>query len=181
MLTTGTTNATVVAAAVAGGAVAVNAGVALAINRTTAGSRIERGVTINAPKAAIVVAHDISTDAKAMIISVALGGVSVNGTETTVVNKLDAVSYVGIDPEGKNQSTGNGSITAKSLTVTATADGDTQVIAAAASGGVVSVNALVGLALGFIKNIASVQQMPVTLTGDRFRGSRCFCSHCLHR
>ena len=143
VITNGTTDASVAAAAIAAGGVAVNAGNAEAINRTEAGSRIERGVTINAPKAAIVVAHDIST-----------------------VNKLDAVSYVGIDPEGKNQSTGNGSITAKSLTVTATADGDTQVIAAAASGGVVSVNALVGLALGFIKNIASVQQMPVTLTGD---------------
>ena len=120
VITNGTTDASVAASAIAAGGVAVNAGVAEAINRTEAGSRIERGVTIASPNADITVSHDVHSEAKALIIAVALGGVSVNATVTTVVNKLDAVSYVGIDPDGKNQAAGNGSITAKSLTVNAT-------------------------------------------------------------
>ena len=169
--TTGTTDATAVAATLGGGAVAVNAGVALAINRTMARSAVEQGAKIDAEKAALDVSHNIHAQGRALTLSVTLGGVAVGASAAIVVNKLDAASYVGLaaadtGSASEDSETEAYDIKAKSLHIDAQAAGDVLVAGAGAAGGGVAVNAIVALGLNFAKNIGSVSGMRVKLSDD---------------
>ena len=171
--TTGTTDATAAAATLGGGAVAVNAGVALAINRTLARSAVEHGAKIDAEKAALDVSHNIHAQGRAITLSVALGAVAVGASAAITVNKLDAASYVGVvsgEPGSPVPALGGGEetydIKAKSLKVDAQAAGDVLVAGAGAAGGGVAVNAIVALGLNFAKNIGRVSGMRIKLSDD---------------
>jgi hypothetical protein len=159
--TTGSTNATVVAASIAAGATAVNAGVVLALNRSEAGSIIGRNVTIDAANANVSVGHSFSSNAITVPISISVGAVAVNAMATVAVNSLNAKSYIGA-AEGEAQ--GSGRINAASLAVTAIANGDVDVTGVAVSGGAAAVNGIVAIGLNFVKNVAAMRRMPVTLT-----------------
>ena len=160
------TNATVAAAALAGGQVAVNAGVALSSNTTTVRTGIGKNVVINSPAAAVTVAHDAKSNSEAFIFSVAIGEVAVGATASVALNKLSAIAYVGVSPDDKRPAKGTGSITARSLSISGTGEAETNTLGIGVSAGAVAVNATVAVSLGYAENIASLKMMPVTLTED---------------
>ena len=89
----------------------------------------------------MIVTHDASSESEAIIVSVAVGGVAVGATAAVALNKLEAVSFIGTDPLAKEQTTGRGELTAKTLTVTADAVADTEAIGVGVAGGAIAVNA----------------------------------------
>ena len=162
---TGTTNAIAAAGAFAGGVVAVNAGVAVAINRTRIDTYIGRGVTINAPSSTITVSTDFTAQARAIIVSVALGGVAVGVTVALAINRPVALTYIGITPYGTTPLTGstgtNGLVRANAVQVTNDIDGDTYVYGLGVAAGTVAVNGAVALGFNRVTGYAAINKANV--------------------
>ena len=165
--TVGKTNAKVVSASMGIGGATVNAGFAMATNRSTARTYIGKDVKIICNNATIDIDHDYSSDANAIMVSVSVGSAAVGATVTIVINALDAVSYVGTIDKRDENSDITGLINAKALNVNADAKGTSSVIGAGASGGVIAANGIVALAFNTIINKAVIGRMPIKLNnGD---------------
>ena len=149
--TTGNTNAIAAAASAGGGAVAVNAGMALTINRTRVDTFIGQGVVINAPNAAITVETQYTANAIAFTFAFSGGAVAVGATLAIVVNLLDSYTYIGVTPVGTavsgSTAAEKGSIRASSVKISSNVAGITTVYGFGVAGGAVAVNGIV--ALGF--------------------------------
>ena len=149
-----------------------NAGFAMATNRSKARTFIGENVTINCPNANISVEHDYTSNAEALMVSAAAGGIGAGVTVTMVINALDAVSYVGsiatkADGTIDTSVPVSGSIIAKTMDITANSVGTSSVTGASISGGSVAVNGVVALAFNNIQNKAIIGRMPVELrNGD---------------
>ncbi|MEN6340037.1 MAG: hypothetical protein ABFD03_07915, partial [Clostridiaceae bacterium] len=166
--TGGNTNAIAAAAAIGGGAVAVNAGMALTINRTRVDTFIGQGVTINAPNAAILVETLYTANASAFTISFSAGGVAVGATLAIVVNKLDSYTYIGLTPVGAavsgSSASVKGSILAASVKVSSNVAGVTTVFGVGVAGGQVAVNGIVALGFNRATGYAALYKANVEAT-----------------
>lgn len=160
----GTTNSQVAVAALAAGGVAVNAGIATAINLTKVRTYVGKNVTVSAPNALLVVSHDFTANAQGGILSISAGAVATGACVVVVVNKLDARAYVGFAPD-ETVTGESGSIQVRSITVTAEAAGKTEVLGAGIAGGAIAGNGIVAVGLGFITNIGAIRGVDIT-TGD---------------
>jgi hypothetical protein len=98
--THGETSAIAAAATIGGGAVAVNAGMALAINRTVVKTYIGDGVTIQSSPD-ITLISDFDSNAYALILgSITGGGVAVGVSVAIAINSASVYTYIGVDPTG---------------------------------------------------------------------------------
>jgi len=171
--TNGCTNAIAAASSIAGGAVAVNAGMALTINRTRVDTFIGQGVTIDSPSADVLVKTTYIANASAFTIGVSVGGVAVGATLAIVINLLDAYTYIGLTPSGTpvagSSAATAGSIKASGVNISSDVAGVTTVFGIGVSGGAVAVNGIV--ALGFNRAVgcaalyrANVEAGSITIT-----------------
>ncbi|MEZ7872787.1 MAG: hypothetical protein QMB53_03235, partial [Eubacteriales bacterium] len=94
---------TAIAVAIAGGGVAVNAGIAAAVNRMTVNTYIGQGVQIIAPElTALHVLTTSSTTANTWLIGASVGGVAV-GVGVAVSILLPTIrTFIGLSPDGVN-------------------------------------------------------------------------------
>ncbi|MEN6635426.1 MAG: hypothetical protein ABFC56_06225, partial [Clostridiaceae bacterium] len=177
--TVGNTNAISAASSIGGGAVAVNAGMALVLNFTRVDTYIGQGVNISASGAAVRVETQYTANAKAFTIAVSVGGVAVGATLAVVVNLLDANTYLGITPSGTTEpgsyAAQKGSILAGSVTVNGMVTNATTVLGVGVAGGSVAVNGIVALGFNWATNRAAIWRANVEastisvtaiLTGD---------------
>ncbi|MDP3447996.1 MAG: hypothetical protein Q8S22_08055, partial [Eubacteriales bacterium] len=172
--TFGITNAIAAAASIAAGAVAVNAGMALTINRTLIHTFIGQGVTIDAPGAAVLVSTDYTANAYAFTISFSVGGVAVGATLALVVSRMDAFTYIGIAPAGLpvagSSAAVRGIVRASAISVLSDVTNAVNIIGVGVAGGSVAINGIV--ALGFNRAAgyaaicgANIEAAAVSVTG----------------
>ncbi len=161
--TMGNTNAYVAAATIGAGGVAVNAGVAIAMNRSIANTYIGKDVELNCPNSAILVSHDYTSKADGTIISIAVGGVAVGASVVVVINALKAHSYIGTL---KDDEQATGTVTAKAIQVHANANGISNANGVGVAGGAAACNGIVALAFNTIENTAAIARKNIKITND---------------
>ncbi|NCB91906.1 MAG: hypothetical protein EOM40_04945, partial [Clostridia bacterium] len=166
----GTTNATAISTAVAGGATAVNVLIALAINRSRFDTYIGQGVVITeSDQAAINMDTKLKADASAGIVSAAIGGTGVGVSVAIAINRPEAYTYIGFSPADQSVTGSMGSgghITVNTVSIKNHVDGTTKVAGLGVAGGGVAVNGAVALAFNRIKGYAAINKMNVTALGD---------------
>ncbi len=176
--THGCANAIAAAAGVAAGGVAVNAGVALVINRTRVDNFIGQGVTLNssgAVKLAVTGGNgtgSFESNAKAFIISASFGAVAVGATVAVSINRLSVYSFIGATPDsavapaaGAKANGAAGRITAASVEVSSSIAGASVIHGFGVSGGVIAVNGIVALAFNRIVNYAAIYRANIEASG----------------
>lgn len=160
--TSGKTNVITAAGTIAGGAVAVNAGVAIATNITEVHTYIGQGVVVDAPEANINLSTAFEANANASIIAITGGAVAVGASVAISVNRLSAQTYIGTTPQGTAQSGAaspeKGRIAAGAVCVESNVQGTSSVYGASIAGGAVTVNGIVALAFNRAAGIAAVNQ-----------------------
>ncbi|MDR2957769.1 MAG: hypothetical protein LBU61_06285, partial [Coriobacteriales bacterium] len=169
----GQTNVLTASGAIAVGGVAVNAGLAVAVNLTTVHTYIGQGVSIDGWQEGntsylpnINVTTNFGSEAKSLMLSISGGAVAVSVVVTVVINRIDARTYIGITPK---TSSGDktailpgsigfavGTITANNVTVQSNVSGDVNVLILGVAGGAVSVNAAVALGFNYATGVAAI-------------------------
>lgn len=141
----GTTDASSFATTIGGGAVAVNAGISLSINRMVANTFIGQGVTISNEAKTISVTSTNTTTAYARIIGATVGGTAVTTNVALAIVEPKIYTFIGVNGE-KGSSATAGSINAEDATITVsgttTSDASASVLALAAGGQAVGGNIL---------------------------------------
>ncbi|MDO4545395.1 MAG: hypothetical protein Q4C25_04495, partial [Bacillota bacterium] len=163
--TTGTTNATSVASGIAVGAAGVNAGSATAINKTKIDTYVGQGVIIDAPQADLKLSTDFTSDARTFVIGLAAGGVAVGATVSISINKMTALTYIGLTPYGEPQpgSAGSGGyVNVKSVDVQNLARGEVSVKGMGVTGGTVAINGIVAIGMNRVIGYGAINKMSVT-------------------
>ncbi len=163
------TTAAALATALGGGATAVNAASAIAVNLTRADTFIGQGVVISG-SGSITVSADIDSGATATILSVAIGGGSFGATVAVAVLKPTVLTYIGVTPldgadDQLEQSKGSGgsvrasgAVTVKNdVTGSCTATGLSFVAGASFAG-----NGTVVVAVNSVKGYAAINKANVT-------------------
>lgn len=160
--TSGKTNVVTAAGTIAGGAGAVNAGVAIATNITEVHTYIGQGVVVDAPAANINLSTTFEANANASIIAIMGGAIAEGASVAISVNRLSAQTYIGTTPQGTAQSgaasSEKGRIAASAVCVESDVQGISSVYGASIAGGVVAVNGVVALAFNRAAGIAAVNQ-----------------------
>lgn len=160
--TSGKTNVVTAAGTIAGGAGAVNAGVAIATNITEVHTYIGQGVVVDAPAANINLSTTFEANANASIIAIMGGAIAEGASVAISVNRLSAQTYIGTTPQGTAQSgaasSEKGRIAASAVCVESDVQGTSSVYGASIAGGVVAVNGIVALAFNRAAGIAAVNQ-----------------------
>ena len=149
-----------------GGAVAVNAAAAIAINLTRADTFIGQGVVISGATT-ISVMSDIDSGADAVILSAAVGGVASGATVSVTVLRPTVLTYIGVTPTGTAllQSQGSGGHISASGTVTVKNDvsGNATATDLSFAGGAMGANnGTVALALNFVTGYAAINKANVS-------------------
>lgn len=160
--TSGKTNVVTAAGTIAGGAGAVNAGVAIATNITEVHTYIGQGVVVDAPAANINLSTTFEANANASIIAIMGGAIAEGASVAISVNRLSAQTYIGTTPQGTAQSgaasSEKGRIAASAVCVESNVQGTSSVYGASIAGGAVTVNGIVALAFNRAAGIAAVNQ-----------------------
>ena len=165
--TSGSTQATVAVVALAAGGVAVGVNIAFAVSTNRIDTFIGQGVTVYA--GSVLVDSDFTTNTTGLIFAITAGGVAVGVSVVVAIGYTLSQSYLGVTPytsfiSGEAdgcRGSGVGSIHANSVTVKNYIHGDVTIVAIAASGGGVSVNVGVALALNRVSGYAAINQINV--------------------
>ncbi len=153
-----------IATALGGGVVAINAGAAIAINRTRVDTFIGQGVKLTANN--VLVASDITTGASAIILAVAIGVGAINVTCTVAILNPTVLTYIGVTPYGLafagSAGTGGSIHAANNVTVENSAVGNAYCLTVAIAAGGIAGNGAVGVSVNKIIGYAAINKTSVS-------------------
>ena len=158
------TTAAAIAAALGVGVAAVNAACAIAINHTRVDTFIGQGVRCAA--GSVYLESNVYTGAKALILSIAVGGVAVSATLALAILKPVVLTYIGTTPYAgalAHASGSGGSVTATGgVTVINAVTGDAHAMGLSVAGGLVALNGTVALAFNNVTGYAAINKTSVS-------------------
>ena len=156
--TNANTEATAASIAISGGVAAVNAGVAVVVNRLESNTYVGKEVSIDSTLTKLDVIGNSTTNANAWLMSVTGGvaGVGVAGAVTVISPKI--YTYIGVTPGTTESGSQTGKIEAKdaAITVQNTVTSSSAPLILSASGGIAGVGVNVLLSFNDTDAVAGI-------------------------